>query len=65
MGRSLLLCETQINGKPLIISTVHLESLENADIRKMQMEIAFPIVKTVDDSMMMGDFNFDSSWKEE
>jgi hypothetical protein len=29
------------------------------------MEKAFPIVKTVDDSMMMGDFNFDSSWKEE
>jgi len=29
------------------------------------MQKSFPIVKTVEDSMMMGDFNFDSSWKEE
>ena len=29
------------------------------------MNIVFPLLKTVNDSFMMGDFNFDSSWTSE
>jgi hypothetical protein len=29
------------------------------------MNTSFPILKTVNNSMLMGDFNFDSSWKAE
>ena len=65
MGRSLLLCETMINGQPLIVGTVHLESLSNAVQRKKQMDIAFPVLKAIDNSFLMGDFNFNSTWKNE
>ncbi|CDW71855.1 UNKNOWN [Stylonychia lemnae] len=63
MGRSLLLCETIINDKPVIVSTAHFESLGNGPIRKQQLEISFPILSIVDDAFLMGDFNFNSTWK--
>jgi endonuclease/exonuclease/phosphatase family metal-dependent hydrolase len=65
MGRSLLLAETIINGEPIIVATSHLESLESPEERKLQMDTAFPLLKTVDNSFIMGDFNFDSSWTAE
>ena len=37
MGRSILLCEALINDKPFIVSTVHLESLDNAKVRRDQL----------------------------
>jgi endonuclease/exonuclease/phosphatase family metal-dependent hydrolase len=65
MGRSLLVAETIINGEPFVVSTVHLESMASAPFRKAQMEISFPILKLFNNSMLMGDFNFNSSWKNE
>ena len=65
MGRSLLLAETIINGQVVVISTSHLESLDTAEYRKKQMDIAFPILKQFKNSMLMGDFNFDSRWPNE
>jgi hypothetical protein len=34
MGRSLLVAETEVDGKTIAIATSHFESLSNADIRK-------------------------------
>ena len=65
MGRSLLICETLINQKPLAVATVHLESLNNAQCRVEQMRIAFEVLNMFEDAMLMGDFNFDSSWTKE
>jgi endonuclease/exonuclease/phosphatase family metal-dependent hydrolase len=33
MGRSIVFCEALINGEPILVSTVHLESLDNTEIR--------------------------------
>lgn len=65
MGRSLLVCETLINQKPLAVATVHLESLNNAELRAEQMKIAFEVINMFEDAILMGDFNFDSSWTKE
>jgi len=65
MGRTLLICETLINQRPLAIATVHLESLNNATYRAEQMKIAFEVLNSYQDAMLMGDFNFDSSWTKE
>jgi len=65
MGRSLLVAETIINGEPILVSTVHLESLGSAEYREMQMNISYSNLKLVNNSMLMGDFNFDSTWKSE
>eukprot|EP00347_Sterkiella_histriomuscorum_P019482 403341465 len=65
MGRSLLLAECQINDQPVIVATSHFESLNNQEIRKQQLEIAQPLVSLVDNGFLMGDFNFDSSWRSE
>ena len=65
MGRSLLIAETIINGERFVVSTAHLESMNSAQYRKAQMEISFSILKLFNNSMLMGDYNFDSSWKNE
>jgi len=65
MGRSLLIAETIINGEPFVVSTVHLESMASAPYRKAQMDISFSILKLFNNSLLMGDYNFDSSWKNE
>jgi endonuclease/exonuclease/phosphatase family metal-dependent hydrolase len=65
MGRSLLVGEAIINNEPIIVATSHLESLDTAQVRKGQMNEAFPIIKSVPNAFMMGDFNFDSSWQDE
>lgn len=50
-----------MNGKSIIISTSHLESLSpNANYRKSQMEIAYKLFEDYEDVLMMGDFNFDN-----
>lgn len=65
MGRSIVFCETLINGEPILVSTVHLESLENPEVRINQMNLSFPILKHFNNSFIMGDFNFHSTWPEQ
>jgi tyrosyl-DNA phosphodiesterase 2 len=68
MGRKLLL--TEINHSfdnekfnNILIATSHFESLNNAYTRKIQLQTAFDILNQSDTALIMGDFNFDSSWK--
>ena len=75
MGRNLLLTEVFLpnsnkTGKldNLLISTSHLESLNNPHYRKNQLESSFEILNKSNYAFMMGDFNFDetcSMWKNE
>lgn len=65
MGRSILLCEALINDKPFIVSTVHLESLDNAKVRRDQLLESFRLLTCVNDSFIVGDFNFHSTWTAE
>ena len=65
MGRSLLICETLINNQPLAVATVHLESLANKYYREVQLSLSFKILAPFNNAMLMGDFNFDSSWEEQ
>ena len=65
MGRTLLMAE--IINRDTIIATAHFESLDNPSIRKIQMEEAFNLIKHsgVRNTVIVGDFNFDSTWKQE
>jgi len=70
MGRNLLLTEINhsfdnINYSNIIIATSHFESLNNAKLRKQQLETSFEILNNSETAFLMGDFNFDSSWKNE
>lgn len=65
MDRSLLLAEV-INNE-LIVATSHFESLNNANARKKQMTETFQILglSCVKNQIVVGDYNFDSSWQQE
>jgi tyrosyl-DNA phosphodiesterase 2 len=70
MGRNLLIANAQFLTKEktienLLIATSHFESLNNAPIRNKQLKSAFDILNISNLAFLMGDFNFDSSWKEE
>lgn len=65
MGRSLLVAETEVDGQTIAVATSHFESLNNADIRKEQLGVAFDVLGKYDTALLMGDFNFDSSWNNE
>lgn len=65
MGRSIVFCEALINGQPTLVSTVHLESMDNTQVRIDQMKVSFPILSLFPNSFIMGDFNFHSTWKEQ
>jgi len=60
MSRYLLYAELELNGKPSVIGTVHLESLGNPKLRKDQLELTYNEFKKYDTAFLMGDFNFDS-----
>lgn len=60
MGRCVMVAEFLINGETLCISTVHLESLNNWNRRKKQLTFIKSILKDYENSLLMGDFNFDS-----
>eukprot|EP01095_Lingulamoeba_sp_RSL-Kostka_P002772 TRINITY_DN1368_c0_g1_i1.p1 TRINITY_DN1368_c0_g1~~TRINITY_DN1368_c0_g1_i1.p1 ORF type:complete len:328 (+),score=73.46 TRINITY_DN1368_c0_g1_i1:60-1043(+) len=74
-GRELLLAETYINDKRVIVSTVHLESKKPMSRnRKLQLEKIFYIFNQLycDDNsnndstlFLMGDFNFHDKWPAE
>ena len=65
MGRSLLLAE--VINKDLIVATAHFESLNNAKCRESQMNETFDIIKRsgIKNSIVVGDYNFCSSWTSE
>ena len=66
MGRNLLLVETVVNGSPLTIATAHLESMKrSAEMRGSQLKRTFDYLKSSENVVIMGDFNFCSSWEEE
>lgn len=65
MGRSLFVAETEVNGEAIAVATSHFESLDSADIRKDQLEVAFKVLDKYSTALLMGDFNFDSSWNNE
>lgn len=58
MGRSLVVAECA----DLVVATVHLESLNNVQIRREQLQIASKhLADTRRPAVLCGDFNFDSS----
>ena len=65
MARSLLIAE--VINRDILVCTAHFESLDNANIRKTQMEESFKIVKEseIKNVFVVGDYNFDSTWKQE
>jgi hypothetical protein len=70
MGRKLLLTEVdyktkQGNIQKCLIGTSHFESLSNSNYREKQLNLSFEILNNSSSAFLMGDFNFDSSWKNE
>jgi endonuclease/exonuclease/phosphatase family metal-dependent hydrolase len=67
MGRRLLVAELAAGPGGIVVGTVHLESLKhNGDARAEQLEVIFPLLKAVGpDAVLVGDFNFCSSWTAE
>lgn len=65
MNRSLLVAETVFNGETFLVSTSHLESLDNRHKRAKQMNYIQNTLLKGFDSIFMGDFNFDYSWPDE
>ncbi|MEQ9001526.1 MAG: endonuclease/exonuclease/phosphatase family protein [Coleofasciculus sp. B1-GNL1-01] len=66
MSRKFLCAELRINGQRFNLATVHLESKKRfAPIRAMQLADIFPLLENADHAVLMGDFNFCSSWEDE
>lgn len=66
MGRSMLLAHCQWNGAPLVLATVHLESMKtHAETRAKQLKAIFALLAVEPNVLLGGDFNFCSSWVEE
>jgi tyrosyl-DNA phosphodiesterase 2 len=70
MGRKLLYAELPVqlstgSVETIIISTAHLESMNNYDLRKTQLLSSFEILENYSLAFFMGDFNFSSDWKEQ
>lgn len=70
MGRSLIIAEPCVPFH-LLIATSHFESLDSTDMRKCQMTSSFKLLNKAqgkefrNHSVLVGDFNFDSTWKAE
>ncbi|MBI5275700.1 MAG: endonuclease/exonuclease/phosphatase family protein [Burkholderiales bacterium] len=66
MGRALLTAEVRVGGSPLVLATVHLESMKgHADTRGEQLQTVFGLLEAAPDVILAGDFNFCSSVPEE
>jgi tyrosyl-DNA phosphodiesterase 2 len=66
MGRMLLSGELQAHGTRFRIATIHLEStIDAASIRTRQLARIFPLLAEAPHALLMGDFNFCSSWPQE
>jgi len=65
MDRKVLIAEFVINEKKMLISTTHLESMKlSSSIRSIQLKEIFELLNDSNNSVLMGDFNFCSSWEE-
>lgn len=60
MGRRALIATYTINEETVSIGTVHLESLDSAQLRAEQLEKISGILASSPHAGLMGDFNFDS-----
>lgn len=57
--RTALYAELNVNGRSLTIATTHMESpLTDGPIRAQQLARMFKRLKTYDDAILLGDFNF-------
>ena len=65
MGRKLLVFELEVDGMTVNVATVHLESLKESDARGVQLGLIFEHLDASEHAILMGDFNFCSSWAEE
>lgn len=66
MGRKLVVAEALINHETWKIGTVHLESQKQSKpIRRQQLNVIFRLLSRSQHSILMGDFNFCSSWQDE
>jgi tyrosyl-DNA phosphodiesterase 2 len=65
MGRSLVAAHFKLNGQDAVVSTVHLESLDNARLRAEQLATIFPYISCSLFAILCGDFNFDHTWRDE
>jgi endonuclease/exonuclease/phosphatase family metal-dependent hydrolase len=62
MGRELLLANLVLpGGARLCLATVHLESLNNSDLRRLQLEASRALIGP-GAAVLCGDFNFCSRW---
>lgn len=59
MNRFLLYSDAKINGVPTAVATVHLESQDNSEIRKKQLDVTFQELSCYPKVFLLGDFNFD------
>jgi tyrosyl-DNA phosphodiesterase 2 len=63
MNRKVLVAELCVSEQSFNVATVHLESQKpSADIRAEQLAMIFPLLEKSEHSVVMGDFNFCSSW---
>ena len=63
MGRQLLVAELLINDAVTHVGVVHLESRRPmATVRAQQLAQIFQVLEAADRVILMGDFNFCSSW---
>jgi endonuclease/exonuclease/phosphatase family metal-dependent hydrolase len=60
MERKFLVAHLKINDETVQIGTIHLESLNNAPIRRKQLGVIQTILNK-ETSLFMGDFNFDAT----
>lgn len=66
MRRKLIISEICVNGELIKIANIHLESQKSsAPLRAEQLTLIFPLVEDSPHALLMGDFNFCSSWKDE
>jgi endonuclease/exonuclease/phosphatase family metal-dependent hydrolase len=64
--RKLLVAELHLNGCPLHLANVHLESAaDNAPLRLTQLGEVLPLLSGTRHSVILGDFNFDPSQEAE
>jgi tyrosyl-DNA phosphodiesterase 2 len=62
MSRGFLQAEFMINGMPLVVSCVHLDSgKRRARLRRRQLRRVFRALRSVDDALVLGDFNMRDS----
>ena len=66
MGWSLLFAEVILKFKHVVVATSHLESMDSAELRKIQCSVANEVLNSSGlDNVFMGDFNYSLDWKYE